>query len=80
MSGIFPNKLKIAKVTPIYKKNDKKQVTNYRPISVLPVVSKIIETVIADQLNAYFIENNLFSSQQYGFRKNLPLSLLQLKY
>ena len=39
------------------------------PISVLPVVSKIIETVIADQLNAYLIENHLFSSQQYGFRK-----------
>ena len=69
MSGIFPDKLKIAKVRPIYKKNDKKQVTNYRPISVLPVVSKIIEIVIADQLNAYFIENHPFSSQQYGFRK-----------
>ena len=69
MSGIFPDQLKIAKVTPIYKKNDKIQVTNYRPISVLPVVSKIFETVIADQLNAYFIENHLFSSQQYGFRK-----------
>ena len=51
MSGIFPDMLKIANVTPIYKKYDKKQVTNYRPISVLPVVSKIIETVIANQLN-----------------------------
>ena len=68
-SGIFPDKVKIAKVTPIYKKNDKKQVTNYRPISVLPVVSKAIETVIADQLNAYFIESIPFSSQKYGFRK-----------
>ena len=37
MSCIFPDKLKIAKVTPIYKKNDKKQVTSYRPISLLPV-------------------------------------------
>ena len=69
MFGIFPDKLKIVNVTPIYKKNDKKEVTNYRPITVLPVVSKIIETVIADQLNAYVIENHLFSSQQYGFRK-----------
>ena len=57
MSGIFPDKLKIAKVTPIYQKQKyKKQVTNYRQTSVLPVVSKIIETVIADQLNAYFIK------------------------
>ena len=46
MSGIFPDKLKIAKVTPIYKKKTKEQVTNYRPISVLLVVSKIIESVI----------------------------------
>ena len=79
MSGIFPDKLKIAKVTPIYKKNDKKQVTNYRPISVLPVVSKIIETVIADQLNAYFIENHLFSSQQYGFRKKSSTELAAIE-
>ena len=79
MSGIFPDKLKIAKVTPIYKKNDKKQVTNYMPISVLPVVSKIIETVIADQLNAYFIENHLFSSQQYGFRKKSSTELAAIE-
>ena len=62
MSGIFPDKLKIAKVTPIYQKKYKKQVTNYRQISVLPVVSKIIETVIADQLNAYFIKKNICSA------------------
>ena len=79
MSGIFPDKLKIAKVTPIYKKNDKKQVTNYRPISVLPVVSKVIETVIADQLNAYFIENHLFSPQQYGFRKKSSTELAAIE-
>ena len=50
-SGIFPNQLKIVKVTPIYKKDDKKIITNYRPISVLPVVSKVFETVIHEQLN-----------------------------
>ena len=69
MSGILSYKLKIAK-TPLYtKKMTKKQIINYRPISVLSVVSSIIETVIADQLNAHFIENHLFSSQQYGFGK-----------
>ena len=60
-------------------KNDKKQVTNYRPISVLPVVSKTIETVIADQLNTYFIENHLFSSQQYGFRKKCSTGLAAIE-
>ena len=43
-SGIFANQLKIAKVTPIYKKDDKKSITNYRPISVLPVVSIIFSS------------------------------------
>ena len=57
----------------------KKQVTNYGSISVLPVISKIIETVIADQLTAYFIENHLFSSQQYGFRKKYSTELAAIE-
>ena len=78
-SGIFPNQLKIAKVTPIYKKDDKKSITNYRPISVLPVVSKVFETVIHEQLSDYFLSNNLFSAQQYGFRKNSSTELAALE-
>ena len=62
--------------SPQYTKKRQKQVTNYRPISVLPVVSKIIETVIADQLNAYFIESHLFSSQQYEFTELAAIELL----
>ena len=68
-SGIFPNSLKIAKVTPIFKKENSKLITNYRPISVLPVISKIFESVIHEQLSEYFIANDLFCPQQYGFRK-----------
>ena len=68
-SAIFPNQLKIVKVIPIYKKNDKKIITNYRPISVLPVVSKVFETVTHEQWSDYFSSNNLFSGQQYGFRR-----------
>ena len=78
-SGIFPDQLKIAKVTPIYKKDDKKIITNYRPISVLPVVSKVFETVIHEQLSDYFSSNNLFSAQQYGFRKNSSIELAALE-
>ena len=78
-SGIFPDKLKIAKVTPIYKKGDKQIITNYRPISVLPVISKIFETVIHEQLSEYFVTNNLFSPQQYGFRKNSSTELAALE-
>ena len=78
-SGIFPDKLKIAKVTPIHKKGDSKLITNYRPISVLPVISKIFETVICDQLNHYFVSNNLLCPQQYGFTKNSSTELAALE-
>ena len=81
--GIFPDKpfqtTPIAKVTPVYKKCDKKLTNNYRPISVLPVISKVFETVIFDQLTEYFTNNNLFSSQQYGFRKNASTELAALE-
>ena len=52
-TGIFPNKLKIAKVVPVFKKGDNELLNNYRPISVLPSISKIFETVIYNQLYDY---------------------------
>lgn len=67
-SGIFPMNLKIAKVIPIYKKDDSSQLTNYRPISLLPCISKIFERIMHTQLLKYFTDNNLFFSNQYGFR------------
>ena len=79
-SGIFSDRLKIAKVTPIYKKkDDKRLIKNYRPISVLPVISKVFETVICDQLCEYFSSKNQLCSQQYGFRKNSSTELAALK-
>ncbi len=68
-SGIFPNKLKIAKVNPIYKKDDETLFTNYRPISLLPVISKIFERIIYNQVFEFFTKNKLFFKNQYGFRK-----------
>ena len=78
-SGIFPNSLKIAKVTPIFKKGNNNLITNYRPISVLPVIYKIFETVICDQLSDYFLTNNLLCAQQYGFKKNSSTELAALE-
>ena len=66
-TGIFPKKLKTAKVIPIFKKEEKTLIKNYRPISILPVMSKIVEYVMHSQLMHYFTSNKLFSSQQYGF-------------
>ena len=68
-TGIFPDKLKIAKVIPLFKKRDPTLIANYRPISLLPAISKIFERVIFNQMNAYFTLNNLFYDKQYGFRK-----------
>ena len=69
-NGVFPDKLKIAKAVPIFKKGDSTLINNYRPISLLPVISKVIEKIIYNQLSLYFESNKLFSDSQYGFRPN----------
>ena len=66
--GVFPDKLIIAKVIPIYKKGDKTMFGNYRPISLLPTISKVLERIIYDQLSCYLKENKLLFDHQYGFR------------
>ena len=78
-SGIFPDKPKIAKVSPIFKKVNKKLICNYRPISVLPVISIVFEIVLQEQLTEYFVSNNLFAPQQYDFRKNSSTELAALE-
>ena len=68
-SGIFPSNLKVAKVIPIFKnKGEPTEFGNYRPISLLNVISKFFERVIYNQIYAYFTNNNLFFNSQYGFR------------
>ena len=68
MSSTFPNDMKMAKVTPLYKKKDKTDVSNYRPISVLSVVSKILEKSVHAQMEKYFQEKKLIYKFQSGFR------------
>ena len=72
VTGIFPKQLKKAVVIPIYKgkNSDPNDFGNYRPISLLPTLSKIIEKIVQKQLYEYMDSNNLFSNSQYGFRKN----------
>ena len=77
-TGTYPQQLKIAKMTPIFKANNKEQFSNYRPISLLPSISKIFESVIYQQLMKYLLENKLLSSQQYGFRANHSTELAAL--
>ena len=68
-TGMFPDAFKVSKVIPLYKKGDSSLLVNYRPISLLPTISKIFEKVIHDQLYDYFDKYNLLAEQQYGFRK-----------
>ena len=79
MTGIFPEKLKIAKVKPLYKKGDKCCFNNYRPISILPTISKVFERVMYTQLYNYFNVNNLLTEQQYGFRSKHSTELASIK-
>lgn len=67
IQGEFPDILKIAKVTPVYKKGSKYDINNYRPISVLPVFSKIYEKVIKNRLLQHLNENGILSPCQNGF-------------
>ena len=79
-SGIFPNSLKIAKVIPVHKKDDPLKVSNYRPISILPSISKVIERLVYNRLYTFLTLHNLLNPNQYGFRKNhsTDLALIHL--
>ena len=67
-SGIFPDQWKEANVTPVHKKNDKQLITNYRPISLLPILAKIFERIIFTNLYNYLTANHLITQKQSGFR------------
>lgn len=70
-SSTVPTNMKTAKVLPIYKnKGSKLSCNNYRPISILPIYSKIFEKVINWQLQNHLNLNNIISKSQYGFQKN----------
>ena len=76
---IFTDKLKIAKVIPLYKKQDKKVFGNYIPISLLSSVSKVFEKIVFDQFHDCFTTNRLLFNSQYGFRKYQSTELVALE-
>lgn len=69
-TGVFPKQLKIAKVTAVYKGGDVNALSNCRPISVLPAISKIFESIIYDRLVSFFERHQVITQCQYGFRKH----------
>ena len=68
-SGLFPDELKVAKVTPIFKKGGRSDPGNYRSISILSTISKLYERHIASQINQYLSTFNLLHVEQSGFRQ-----------
>ena len=69
VSGVFPDQLKIARVTPIFKTGISTNPSNYRPISSLPFISKIFETIFKNRLLSFLEKYNIISSSQFGFLK-----------
>ena len=69
VTGIFPDELKIANVVPIFKSGDEMVFSNYRPVSVLPVFSKVVERLMYNRLLKYINDNNLLHRYQFGFQK-----------
>ena len=69
-SGVFPNDLKRAKIVPIYMKKAKTEPGNYRPVSVLSVISKVLERVICEQLTDYIEKHDYLYELQSGFRSS----------
>ena len=75
LHGVFPNELKVAKVIPLYKGGDSMLLVNYRPVSILPVLSKLFERLMYDRLFRFIEEMELLYYLQFGFRKFHSTSL-----
>jgi len=69
--SIYPERLKFSLIKPIYISGDKSSPSNYRPISLLPVFSKILEKVIYKRLFGYLNSNVILNEHQYGFRSEV---------
>ena len=70
LEGCFPDSMKISRIVPIFKAGDKNTLDNYRPISILPQFSKVLEKLFQNRLLNFVEKNNVLNDNQYGFRRN----------
>ena len=68
-AGVFPDVLKVASITPVFKKGDRSDVCNYRTISVLPLLSKVFEKAMANRMNSYLSKFSILPTCQFGFQR-----------
>jgi hypothetical protein len=73
---VWPDELKIQVLRPIYKNGKKSDINNYRPISLLPVINKIMEKFFANQILNFFDKNCSFNKKQFGFKKKCGTNML----
>ena len=67
-SGVFPNEWKCSKVIPLFEQGERRDLNNYSPISITPIVAKVFERIIYDQVYTYLMDNSLLSNCQSGFQ------------
>lgn len=73
--GVYPKKLKHAKVVPVYKGGDRKSAKSYRPISLLSPINKILESLIGRRITSFLDKENVLSKQQYGYQRRTGTSV-----
>ena len=78
--GVFPDKLKTAKIFPIFKCDDSSLFSNYRPISILPCLSKVFEKLFYFRLSAFLEKFDILSPHQYGFRPHHSTTMAILEF
>lgn len=78
--GIFPNNLKTARVLPLFKSGSCKQMSNYRPVSLLSAISKVLEKIMCDRLLSFLTRYNILNPAQHGFIKNKSTKTALLDY
>ena len=77
--SVFPDIFKVAEVKPLFKGGDRRVKGNYRPISLLPLFSKLFEKIIAKRMTTYFERNEIMTNHQFGFRKSYSTELAAIK-
>lgn len=74
-AGVFPDKLKLSLVKPLYKKGDKENPVNYRPITLIPILSKVFEKCMLKRLMNFCTKFNIIKKEQFGFQKEKSTTL-----
>ena len=78
--GIFPSLLKVAKVVPVHKSKDHHTLNNFRPISILPIISKVFESLMLSRLDGFLTKHNIINTSQHGFRKGFSTTTAAFQF